>query len=67
MVNRDLKLSFANTVNETVIENAENPEEIIAIEVPWNNIKFRFHLFFLVSILILFTTLAFNLIMHFYK
>jgi hypothetical protein len=43
---------------------SEEFEEVITIEVPWDKIRLRFHLFFIVSIFLLAASFVFNVFMH---
>ena len=47
------------------IVNEEEEEEVITIEVPWDTIKLRFHLFFIGSISILLAYFVYNVSLHF--
>lgn len=50
--------------SELVSALSEEVDEVITIEVPWDKIRFRFHLFFSGSIFLLATSFVFNVVVH---
>ena len=58
-----MKSHLKKDYKDVTIQETQD-EEVITIEVPWETIKLRFHLFFILSIVLLILPITFNIAIH---